>query len=68
MKHSITNELYSLTQVINILEEGRDVTIEIENISNSNGELLNSNTFCLSKEQLHSFIGTLLHVQSKLRK
>jgi hypothetical protein len=68
MKHSITNELYNLTQVINILEEGKDVTIEIENISNSNGEFLNSNTFSLSKEQLHSFIGTLLHVQAKLRK
>ena len=68
MKHSITNELYNLTQVINILEEGKDVIIEIENISNSNGEFLNSNTFSFSKEQLHSFIGTLLHVQAKLRK
>jgi hypothetical protein len=68
MKHSITNELYNLTQVINILEEGKEVTIEIQNISNSKCELLDSITFCFSKEQLHSFIGTLLHVQSKLRK
>lgn len=68
MKHSITNELTSLKKVISILEEGKEVTIEIETFNNSDDSYLNSENFSLSLEQLHSFIGTLLHVQSKLRK
>tara|TARA_R110000782_G_C14615167_1_gene392579 strand:- start:418 stop:624 length:207 start_codon:yes stop_codon:yes gene_type:complete len=68
MKHSITNDLITLKKVISILEEEKEVIIEIETFDNSDGSYLNSENFSFSKEQLHSFIGTLLHVQSKLRK
>jgi len=68
MKHSIINELTKLKKVISILEEGKEVTIEIETFDNLDDSYLNSENFSLSLEELHSFIGTLLHVQSKLRK
>jgi hypothetical protein len=68
MKHSIVKELYSCTSVLSIFEKENKAEILIEQFSNSNGKLEIETKFVLSKEELHSFIGTLLHVQSKLRK
>ena len=67
MKHSIVKELYSCTSVLSISEKENKAEILIEQFSNSNGRLEVETKFSLSKEELHSFIGTLLHVQSKLR-
>lgn len=68
MKHSIINELYTCNQVLSVLEQENAVVIQIETFNSNNLNLLHEETFKLSKENLHSFIGTLLHVQSKLRK
>lgn len=68
MKHSIINELYTCNKVLSVLENDNEVFIEIEEFSISKKEILNFIRFKISKENLHSFIGTLLHVQSKLRK
>ncbi len=68
MKHSIINELYTCNQVLSVLEEEKLVVILIETFRSNDLKLVNQETFKLSKENLHSFIGTLLHVQSKLRK
>jgi len=68
MKHSIINELYTCNKVLSVLENDNDVIIEIEVFDTSKTQIINSEMFTLSKENLHSFIGTLLHVQSKLRK
>lgn len=67
MKHSIVKELYSCTTVLSIFEKENKAEILIEKFSNSNGRLDAELKFTLSKEDLHSFIGTLLHVQAKLK-
>ena len=68
MKHSITNELYTCNKILSVLEDENKVIISIEIFTNNSLNLLSEEQFTLSKENLHSFIGTLLHVQSKLRK
>lgn len=68
MKHSIIIELYTCKKVLSIIEEEKSVLIEIETLSNIDDRFISSDSFSISKEKLHSFIGTLLHVQSKLRK
>jgi len=68
MKHSIINELYTCNKVLSVLEDENKVIISIESFTNNSLNLLSEEKFTLSKENLHSFIGTLLHVQSKLRK
>ena len=59
MEHKLTAENYVNNYII-VIEQQREVTIKIEN--NSNFECIT-----LTKEQLHSFIGTLLHVQQKMK-
>lgn len=49
---SIENGYYEKLTTINILDKTKDITL----------------TYYLDKKQLHDFIGTLLHVQSKMRK
>lgn len=68
MKHSIINELYTCNQVLSVIEDEKSILIQIETFTNNGLNLLHDETFKLTKENLHSFIGTLLHVQSKLRK
>jgi hypothetical protein len=67
MKHSIINELYTCNKVLSVLEHDNQAIILIEEFSNSNGKLLFEQRFLLEKENLHSFIGTLLHVQQKMK-
>ena len=67
MKHSIINELYTCNKVLSVLENDNQAIILIEEFSNSNGNLLFEQRFLLEKENLHSFIGTLLHVQQKMK-
>ena len=67
MKHSIINELYTCNKVLSVLENENQAIISIETYRNPDGFEINVETFTLSKENLHSFIGTLLHVQQKLK-
>lgn len=67
MKHSIINEFSTCTKVLSIIEDGKDVLIEIETFLNVDGKSINSQEFVINKEKLHSFIGTLLHVQAKMK-
>lgn len=60
MEHKQNLETY-LFQSITIIEDCNNLTtIKIQN--NHNEE-----TVTLTKKELHSFIGTLLHVQQKLK-
>jgi hypothetical protein len=67
MKHSIINELYTCNKVLSVLEFEDKAIIQIEEFSNCNFKLEFEQQFVLSKENLHSFIGTLLHVQQKIK-
>lgn len=67
MKHSLINELYTCNKVLSLIEHENQAVIEIEAFQNPNGIQLNVESFTLSKENLHSFIGTLLHVQQKIK-
>lgn len=67
MKHSIINELYTCKKVLSVLEEEKGVLIEIETLSNIDDRFISSDSISISKEKLHSFIGTLLHVQARLK-
>jgi hypothetical protein len=67
MKHSIINELYNCDRILSILEFDGEVVVQIEVFSKSEKKLITEERFSLSKENLHSFIGVLLHVQSKMK-
>lgn len=67
MKHSIINELYTCNKVLSVLENDNKAIIVIEEYSNTNGNLKLELSFELTKKNLHSFIGTLLHVQQKMK-
>ena len=67
MKHSIINELYTCNKVLSVLENDNEVFIEIEEFNISKTQVLSFQSFKISKENLHSFIGTLLDVQAKLK-
>lgn len=67
MKHSIINELYTCNKVLSVTEfEGKSI-IKIEEFSSTSFTLQLEQSFVLDKENLHSFIGTLLHIQQKLK-
>ena len=55
---------------IEILSEGIVKNLSIEEYKQENTVCIaiNDEFIVINKEDLHSFIGTLLHVQSKLRK
>lgn len=59
MEHVLTSEQF-VRLTISINEKPNGVLIKITNFENSE-EIL------LSKKELHSFIGTLLHAQSKMK-
>lgn len=59
MEHVLTSEQF-VRLTISIAEKPNGVLIKITNFENSE-EIL------LSKKELHSFIGTLLHAQSKMK-
>lgn len=71
MKHSLTASKCSTEDLVyetTILELDKDLV----NISITKTDFINekmSNEICvnLNKKELHSFIGTLLHVQSKMK-
>jgi len=67
MKHSIINELYTCNRVLSVLEIENTAIILIEEFSNIKDKVISSQEFKLDKENLHSFIGTLLHVQQKMK-
>ena len=59
MEHKQNLETY-VNQSITIIEDGKMVNIEVyDNTIISN--------FTITKKELHSLIGTLLHVQQKLK-
>lgn len=67
MEHSIKQEFEGYKQEITISDASEEKTITIttkESIKDDNYQ----SQFCMSAKQLHSFIGTLLHVQAKLSK
>jgi len=59
MEHTQRLETY-VEQSITIIEDGNLITIKVYN-----NTLIESVT--LTKKELHSFIGTLLHVQQKMK-
>jgi len=59
MEHTQRLETY-YEQSITIIEDGNLITIKVYN-----NTLIESVT--LTKKELHSFIGTLLHVQQKMK-
>jgi len=61
MTHTIINE--KLSTKLSVIEKDSSVIIEVTWMPE--GQTTNHE---LSKKDLHSFIGTLLHVQSKLKK
>lgn len=66
MKHSITNELYTCNKVLSVIEHENQAIILIEEF-NSLNQLQFEQRFTLDLKNLHSFIGTLLHVQQKIK-
>lgn len=59
MEHVLTSEQF-VKLTISITEKSEGILIKIKNFENSE-EIL------LSKKELHSFIGTLLHSQAKMK-
>ena len=59
MEHKLKLETY-LFQTITVIEDGGLINITVYN--NTIEE-----TVTLTKKELHSFIGTLLHVQQKMK-
>lgn len=67
MKHSIINELYTCNKVLSVLEHENQAIILIEEYSNIDSNVQFEQRFVLDQKNLHSFIGTLLHVQQKMK-
>lgn len=59
MKHTLVSERFSQSS-ITVVERQKEVTIYVDN--NHYEE-----SITLTLKELHSFIGTLLHVQAKLK-
>ena len=59
MKHVLESSLMTYTS-LTVLEVGDQISIIVE--SNGNSEIIP-----LTKKELHSLIGTLLHVQAKMK-
>lgn len=67
MKHSIINKLFTCNKVLSVVEEENRAIIVIEEYNYNGSKLGYEQQFVLNKENLHSFIGTLLHVQQKMK-
>lgn len=71
MKHTLNADSVStenLKYEIYILELDTDtINIGIEKTDYMNNHLCNEICLNLNKKELHSFIGTLLHVQAKMK-
>lgn len=66
MEHSIKQEFRSFKKQLTVLENNKAITIKI-GVSNSKDSLTNFNEISISKTELNSFIGLLLHLQSKMK-
>lgn len=65
MTHALLVESNTTLKTISVTQKSNAVTISISNkITNSHSEHMEIE---ISKKDLHSWIGTLLHVQSKIK-
>lgn len=68
VKHTIENQGFQEMEFLIIQEVSKDsVTIKIVEERTQTDEVPLIAEITINKEQLHSFIGTLLHVQSKMK-
>jgi len=59
MKHTLESQTL-VKSTISVQEHDNHIEIKIQNFENSEATILN-------KKELHSFIGLLLHIQSKMK-
>lgn len=73
MKHSLTKIINGTTRTIEVIERSYEVDFEpleikITNIHESKEHVDSASSFQFyDKKELHSFIGLLLHIQSKMK-